>query len=205
MPYASNKVYSRYSVSGDSWSAWTDDSNYLQVKGVVDGSGFNAAIASYTKGVSVSYIMGANASVTPDKNAGTLVTVRISDDSTSAYNYQMFISLANARIYVRQASGLSWGKWYEKGSNTYITDTNAYDCSTALSAFDFGVTHTPINTATASASGAPEASAGLLTTYKVGSNIFCHQDYRIMSSSKTYRRAFASDGTPTSWVKVAEL
>jgi hypothetical protein len=157
--------------------------------------------------VSIAYINGANGSaVAPSKSAGTLITYKVDSASTSQYNMQMFIAYASPRIYVRQANGDAWTKWQEKGSNSYITDANAFDCATAISAFDLGITYTPINTATATASNAPESMAGTLITYKVSTTslIYNFQEYRVILGSKSYRRGFNSDGTPTAWVKFCE-
>lgn len=196
----SGNQYKRVLQSNKTWGAWSRESGYSYAD-VEVGTDFNKGVSSYGVGITVNYLLGANASYSPSGTAGTLVTIK-PRETTLALVRQIYYVYNSRDKYERyNIDGSTWSAWK---NDTGITATNAVDGSTSITAFDMGVTYSPVNTATAAASGLPESMGGTLVTYKVHSNpAFNYQTYHVYGTAKMYKRSFGDSGTPTEWTKIS--
>lgn len=122
------------------------------------------------------------------------------------YSYQMLMSTTTADVLIRK--GKADGSWGEFTSldNQYNTakSLNKYTASTPISEFpNNAVTTFAVNTA--GATGFPDNTGGIITTYKVGGNGWDRQEYRKYRSNELWSRYANTVGVWTAWEKISAV
>ena len=154
--------------------------------------------------VTISAVNTSLATGLPNNTAGILTTYKIA--SSNAYSYQMYQEYNGSKMYIRTASTSgTWQAWNELAISRYgvnvVVQDNKYSASTPSSDFPDGITNCSINTA--GASGLPNDTSGVLTTYKMYSaSAYCYQIYKQYNSQKIYTRTASTSGAWQAWYEV---
>ncbi|MFF2910015.1 polysaccharide deacetylase family protein [Paenibacillus sp. NPDC057934] len=202
----SGNIYKRVCNADRSFGVWRKVSGGIDLTGEV--ANFDAGISAFREGITINYLLGTNAALSPTKTAGTLMTYRVTSSSANAFSYQEYSEYNGRGKFKRYATGLTtWGPWVEVGLRVSFPDQNGVDGNTTISTLLLGVTYNTVQTAVAASSGLPESLAGTLTTHKIHAtdHAYNYQTYHIYGTLRMYKRSFNSAGTPTVWEKISAV
>ena len=202
-PVASNNKLTRYwDRVSSSWSSWKDVLPRFNITGTNTFSN-STLISSFPLGeITVTIINNNGSSGFPGNNPGTLTTYRLTD----AWGRQEYKVYQSNTIYQRyiNSSGV-WSEWSEIPTVLpyRIDPFNTYNNGTLISAFP-SKTVTTININSTGATGFPNSSPGLLTTYNINTG-YGRQEYRVYRSHSIYARYELVDGTWSEWAKISAV
>lgn len=126
---------------------------------------------------------------------GTLMTHRIATDIN--FHYQLWFDYNSAAAVYRRiwkdGAWLSWDKVIFKSDLDAIkvhniSNPNIYNASTLPNMFPVNKITTTVVSGAGNITGMPNSAAGILTTYRVGSDEFDRQEYRKYNSFEVWSR-----------------
>src|SRR5699024_4793597 len=112
---AKKGVYIRNATGPDTWSEWTDLTSYSRVDN--ESYDLNSGISDFPLGQTMTYIEPSDPTINkaPEESPGTLITYRVRESGSWAFNYQEYHTNFKAdrlSVYKRRAeSATSWGDW----------------------------------------------------------------------------------------------
>jgi len=160
---------------------------------------FDFNIISYHK---ISYSHAMNNGF-PVALAGYLTTEKY-DKFNIGYTVQRYKPFMTHGVFMRYAlTDTTWSDWVSANPVLGVMTTDKFLNTTPASSFNLGITTCNITTANAGIAQFPEATDGVLTTYKNNSNgLGAYQEFHIRYSLNVYKRYWhIPTGAWTAWVK----